>query len=61
MNPNFDNDTDDRTNDTADSSGLGLELKLEFPESGEETEEKKLEKIKSYYEGNRDDFKPKRL
>jgi len=61
MNPNLSDDADDKANDTADSSGLGLELKLEFPESGEETEERKLEEIKNYYEGNRGNFKPKRL
>lgn len=45
----------------ADLSQLGLEVQLEFPEAGEETEQAKLCKIQEYYEENRDEFKPKRL
>ncbi|VEU19663.1 DEKNAAC100402 [Brettanomyces naardenensis] len=52
---------DEVLEEVGDVSELGLDLKLEFPEFGEETEEKKLAKIKEYYEKNRGDFKPKRI
>lgn len=54
-------DSDSEEEQVGDSSGIGTDLKLEFPEPGEETEEKKLAKIKEYYEGNRKNFKPRRL
>ncbi|QPG75519.1 hypothetical protein FOA43_002874 [Brettanomyces nanus] len=47
--------------DIGNISELGLEVKLEFPELGEETEEKKLAKIREYYENNREAYKPKRV